>query len=190
MNKKVFNTDKLHKLNDPVRLNWLPPREIWTFLNLKNPKVLVDFGAGTGFFTSRMAVFAPEADIHAMDIQPEMIDYLQEHMPDTVSPMLLRGNTIPLADNSVDALWNIAVYHELEDRDIFLAEVFRILKPDGKLLIIDWEKEEPVLDAGPPLKNRISGKKIIEEVRDSGFREIRTMVTLNSHIGICGTKPQ
>jgi len=179
----------LHKLNNPERLNWLPPEEIWKFLGLENPRVLVDFGAGTGLITARLAEFAPRADIHALDIQPEMIEYLTAHMPDTVTPMLINGTTIPLGDETVDALWNIAVYHELEDREFFLSEVYRILKPGGKLLVIDWEKESPLLSAGPPLEHRIPLDWIIAELKDSGFTEIRTLQSFKSHIGVCGEKP-
>ncbi len=179
----------LHKLNDPERLNWLPPEEIWKFMELDNPKVLVDFGAGTGLITARLAEFAPQADIHALDIQPEMVEYLTAHMPDTVSPMLIKGKSIPLADSTVDALWNIAVYHELEDRQFFLNEVFRILKPGGKFLVIDWEKESPVINTGPPLEDRVPVVRVIEEMRDSGFREIRTVLSFKSHIAVCGEKP-
>jgi len=189
MNKKIFIAEMLHKLNNPERLNWLPPEEIWKFMELQNPRVLVDFGAGTGLITARLSQFAPQADIHALDIQPEMVEYLTTHMPDTVTPMLIKGNTIPLADCTVDALWNIAVYHELEDRDFFLSEVFRILKPGGKLLVIDWEKESPLLTTGPPLEDRVPVANVIEEIRDCGFIDIRTMLSFKSHIAVCGKKP-
>jgi ubiquinone/menaquinone biosynthesis C-methylase UbiE len=189
MREIIFNSDNLDKLNNPVRKQWLPPEAIWKSLNLESPAVLVDYGAGTGFFTKELASSAPEAVIHAVDIQPEMIDYLKTHMPENIHPILVDSIQIPIKTGSADALWSIAVYHELGNTEAFLSEAFRVLKPGGVLLIIDWEKENPELNAGPPLAERIESSELIREVIDCGFREITSIQDFNSHICIRALKP-
>lgn len=190
MNEMIFDSKNLRKLNNPVRKEWIPPSAIWESLDLDAPEVLIDYGAGTGFITEDLAGYAPDAEIHAIDIQEEMIAYLRTHMPENVHPILIEGIEIPLKDNSADALWSIAVYHELGDSEAFLKETFRVLKPGGVILIIDWEKEDPELQAGPPLSERIGAPQLIREIIDCGFREITSIHEFNSHIGIRALKPQ
>jgi len=190
MNKIIFNPKQLEKLNNPVRKQWLPPEIIWKSLNIDFPEVLVDFGAGTGYLTKDIASYAPDAVIHALDIQQEMIEYLNAQMPENVHPVLIDSTHIPLKDNSADALWSIAVYHELNEPERFLNESFRVLKPGGILLIIDWEKEDPEMKkAGPPLSERVPASQLIREIIDSGFREITSVQEFNSHICLRALKP-
>lgn len=186
----IFDYKQLEKLNNPVRKQWLPPEIIWKSLDIKSPEVLVDFGAGTGYLTRDLAASAPAAVIHALDIQQAMIDYLNAQMPGNVHPVLINSIQIPLKDNSVDALWSITVYHELSDTEKFLKESFRVLKPGGVLLIIDWEKENPEMKkAGPPISERVPASQLIREIIDSGFREITSVQEFNSHICLRALKP-
>lgn len=185
----IFNPDKLDKLNNPVRKQWLPPEVIWKSLDLESPEVLVDYGAGTGFFTKDFASSAPEAVIHAVDIQPEMIEYLKTNMPENIHPVLVDNTHIPLKNNCADALWSIAVYHELENTETFLNEAYRVLRPGGVLLIIDWEKENPEMSSGPPIAERIGSSELIREIIDCGFREITSIQEFNSHVCMRALKP-
>ncbi len=185
----IFDAKKLKKLNNPERSEWIPVNGLWETLGLDDPGILVDLGAGTGFFTAPLAALAPETRIYALDVQQEMISYMEEKMPENVVPLLIDGRKIPLEENSVDGLLCINVYHEIPDRPAMLKEIRRILKPDGVLLLLDWEKESPVLKDGPPLERRIPAALMVEELVEAGFHGIESFYRFNSHTALRGVKP-
>ncbi|MDC7235057.1 MAG: class I SAM-dependent methyltransferase [Spirochaetales bacterium] len=190
MTENLFNSEDLNKLNDPVRFNWLPPALIWEALALENPRLLIDYGAGSGVFTRAIGQFAQEAVIHAVDIQEKMIAALQSSMPESIRPCLIHKTELPFENDAADGLWSIAVYHEIDDKERFLSEAFRVLKPGGVLLLIDWEKENPRLPKGPPLRVRTAVTDLISQMSRQGFREITSTQGFNSHICLRGVKPQ
>jgi ubiquinone/menaquinone biosynthesis C-methylase UbiE len=79
MDEKRFNPQKLHKLNNPDRLSDQPPEYIWNKLNLKNPNVLVDIGAGTGFFSIPFVGYTKRGKVFACDISDIMIEWMKNN---------------------------------------------------------------------------------------------------------------
>jgi ubiquinone/menaquinone biosynthesis C-methylase UbiE len=171
MGEHKFNPDHAARLLDPKRLETLRPDAMWAAADVAAPRVIVDIGAGAGLITTAFARLAPEATVYAADISEAMLGWLKEHLPedvaDRVVPVLGTETHVPLPDGIADLVTMVALYHELDDAPATLADVARLLGPGGRLLIVDWVKDEAV--EGPPLAHRVSTEDILAAVTAAGF---------------------
>ena len=169
---KKFDPEKRKNLNDPERLQWITPETFWELINYNNPELIVDVGAGTGYLTHEYAKLAPKAHIAALDIEPLMIQEMQENLPkdSPVQPVQMNDSEIPHEDKTVDIVWMINLYHELPHPERLLKDIKRALKPGGKLLIVDWDKNPDNNEKGPPLNHRISLEQAKKDLQDHGFQ--------------------
>jgi ubiquinone/menaquinone biosynthesis C-methylase UbiE len=164
-----FDPKKAGILDDPERVNILDPASIFEKLELKAEMVFADLGCGTGFFSIPAARRVKK--VFALDIAQEMLDILRENIKKekiTNIEVILSGeSSIPLSNKSIDILFMANVFHELEDKSALLREVKRVLKMNGRLMIIDWKKME--MDFGPPLQERLDEKEVIDTCYGAGF---------------------
>ena len=186
---KKFDPQKRKKLNNPVRLEWLPPALIWKLVGSTSGSTFVDIGAGTGYITREIADIAgPSVQIHALDIEPLMIEEMRETLPvnGPVKPQLMARDQLPFADNSMDGVWMITLFHELEPAEPLLKEIRRVLRPGGCLLIIDWEKNEEACEHGPPFQHRVAEDTTKQQVTTIGFENVEIVPGFHFHYGIIG----
>lgn len=190
MTDKKFDPRKSNKLNNPNRFKMIPIEIIEKELNLKDPTNLVDYGAGTGFFTAEIAELYPKARIFALDIESQMVDYINENIDTTnIFPLEIEDNQMPFTENDIDAVWSIAVYHEMKNPEKWLRNVYRTLKPGGKLLIIDWARNQnPEFKAGPPIEHRVDENLVIDTLKAQNFKNIGQIIGLLNHFGIIAEK--
>lgn len=191
MEERKFDPRKLAKLNDPARLAYLDPETIWKTVHPHEARVLVDIGAGTGFFSVLFGRMLQNGKVYACDISEVMITWMLENLPpetrDLVIPVRMEESSVPLADGIADLVYMINLHHELEDPERIIAEAFRLLHNGGKLAIIDWKKEET--PQGPPLSLRVPAETIMEQVRKGGFSRCAAYSVLPYHTFIVGEKP-
>ncbi|PLX07370.1 MAG: hypothetical protein C0596_10515 [Marinilabiliales bacterium] len=190
MADKKFDPKKKSKLNNPQRLKLIPIDIIVNSLDLTEPKNLVDYGAGTGFFTDYLSEQFPKARVFALDIEEQMIEEINQTLDvPNIFPIQIEDNQMPFAENDIDAVWSIAVYHELKTPDKWLRNVHRTLKPGGKLLIIDWSvNQKPDSKMGPPLGHRIREEKVINDLQNTGFKNSQIISGFKNHFGIIAIK--
>ena len=190
MESKKFDLKKIGKLNDPSRLQRENPDLIWQVLALENPQILVDIGAGTGFFAARFAWKLNCGKVYACDIQQVMIDWMKDHLPEvgkgTVIPLRMTERAVPLADGIADLVYMVNLHHELEDPEAIIREAFRLLKSGGKLAIVDWARQKT--PEGPPLEIRIAAKTIRAQMAAGGFIDISSHADLPYHSFLEGRK--
>ncbi|WP_163340388.1 class I SAM-dependent methyltransferase [Desulfopila sp. IMCC35008] len=189
MNDKKFDPKKLKKLNNPQRLVDIPVTFIADKLNMKKPEVFVEIGAGTAFFCiAFLDHFKPEK-IYACDISTVMLTWIREnvtpHYPEII-PVQTTENSVPLDDNTADLVFMINLHHELDDPSRSLTESYRLLKPGGKICILDWKKEE--MTEGPPEKIRCHPEHVNEQLDKSGFKIIQISKELPKHFLVVGEK--
>ena len=98
----------------------------------------------------------------------------------------MEESSVPLSDCIADFVYMINLHHELEEPEKVVREAFRLLKLGGKLMIIDWKKEE--MREGPPLSIRVTEGTIKEHVRKAGFVGITTHNALRLHNFVVGRK--
>lgn len=187
---RKFDPKKLAKLNDPKRLEYLNPDLIWEKAGLQNPSVLIEIGAGTGFFPRLFGEKMKEGKVYACDISDEMLLWMQENLPSEskgrVIPVKMEESSVPLPDAMADLVYMINLHHELEQPQKILGEARRLLKSAGKLLIIDWKKEE--MPEGPPIEIRVDEEIIASQMLGAGFRDIIRYAVLPYHHFLVGKK--
>ncbi|WP_291855844.1 class I SAM-dependent methyltransferase [Marinilabilia sp.] len=190
MEDKKFNPEHRNKLNNPQRLEKLDPQKIWEFINFKRPEKIIDIGAGTAFITAALGELAPKAHIDAFDIEPVMVAEMRSNLPEysRITPHLMTDNQLPVNDEYADVVWMINLFHELRKPHLLLKEIKRVLKPNGKMLIIDWAKREDACESGPPLAHRVDEATITSLMVDADFSNIKTTEEFTDHLGVLGTR--
>jgi len=187
---RKFDPKKLAKLNDPKRLEYLNPDLIWEKAGLKNPSVLIDIGAGTGFFALLFSAKMKKGTVYACDISDEMLSWLEEHLPPEskgrVIPVKMEESSVPLPADMADLVYMINLHHELEEPLRIIREALRLLTRGGKLLIIDWKKEKT--PEGPPVEIRVTEETIESQMLKAGFRDIMKHTVLPYHYLLVGEK--
>ena len=124
------------------------PSKAIAALNIRAGHVIADIGAGSGYYSVRLAkAVGPTGRVYATDIQPEMLALLKRKIDrDELSniELILGGETdTRLPDNSIDLAILVDVYHELSQPQAFLKSVRRALKKDGRLVLVEFRKEDP-----------------------------------------------
>ena len=116
---RKFDPKKLAKLNDPKRLEYLNPDVIWGKAELGNPKVLIDIGAGTGFFALLFSNTIKNGKVYACDISEKMLVWMNDNLPteskNILIPVKMEENSVPLPDGIADLVYMINLHHELEE---------------------------------------------------------------------------
>ncbi len=174
MNERVFNPAEAHKLEDPERPKWLPPGEVLAALKVTPGMVVADIGAGTGYFAPPLAdAVAPGGEVHAVDLQPEMLALLSFKLGSggRKNIALVEGSTThsSLPQQSCDLVLLANVWHELDDHRAALREARRILRPGGRVAILDW-RPDVTRPPGPPLEHRIAAEDVVRLVEADGWK--------------------
>ena len=186
---KKFNPKKLQKLNNPERLKDIPPYVIRDIVGLGSVDVIVDIGAGTGFFSVALLKEFSCQRIYACDLSDDMINWMRENLSEKypeIIPLKSDETKVPLDSEIADVVVMINLHHELENPDSILKESFRLLRPGGKILIVDWKKEE--MDEGPPYEVRCEVDDVAKQLTLAGFENVEIYNTLRKHFIVAGIK--
>lgn len=174
--------------NGPERDAWQKPETIMTKLRLGDGMQVADLGAGTGYMTSRLAKAVGEGGkVYALDVSQEMIDYLRDRVPAQVELRKVSRRSTGLADASLDRLMTLNTWHHIEQRGSYAAELTRVLKPGGFVLVVDFVPgaEGP----GPPPEMRLSAEQVSKELRQGGLEVEVLEEDLPRHYIVRGVKP-
>ncbi len=141
-------------------------------MDIQPDEHIADIGAGSGYYTFRMARRVPDGKVFAVDLQPEMLDLMRRKIAreDIGNVELVRGSaTSPnLAANSVDLVIMVDVYHELAYPREVMQEVVKALKPDGRFVLLEYRTEDPTV----PIKrlHKMSEEQAVREMEAVGLR--------------------
>lgn len=160
-----FSPDQGHRLERPERYLLLPPEGILRDLGFASGMHMLDLGAGTGFFSRAASLITgPAGHIYAADIAEPMLDQLRARgLPDNVTTLLSGEFTVPLPDASVHFTLFAFVVHETPDPERLLREAARVTRPEGKIAIIEWIRQEE--EHGPPTDERLDAETLAARVR-------------------------
>jgi SAM-dependent methyltransferase len=158
-----------HVFDDPKRDAWQKPHEVIQALALKPDARVADLGAGTGYFSARLARMLPQAKVYAIDIEPDMVRFLESR-----AQREGLGNVIALqgaADNprlpeKADLILLVDVYHHIGDRTPYFRRLRESLRPGGRIAIVDFKPDSPV---GPPRAARIAAAAVMAEMTAAGY---------------------
>jgi len=188
MNERTFHSSQAHLLDEPERLQWLPPDEVLAQIPFENGGVVADIGAGTGYFSIPIArVVGQIGRVYAVDFQREMLEKIR-HKLDTLGNSsnveLIEGDaartTLPV--QSCDIVFMANIWHELDDHAAVLIEAARVLRPGGFLVIVDWRQDLPD-SPGPPTEHRVPSALVQLTLQDGGWSIMNaTTVGLYSYL--------
>jgi ubiquinone/menaquinone biosynthesis C-methylase UbiE len=144
-------------------------------LPLKSNSVVADVGAGSGFYTFRVAKRIPKGKVYAVEIQDDAIAYLKKKALDDrlANVEVIKGTEKApnLPANSVDLAFMVDVYHELQHPAAYLTALHKALKPNGQLLLIEYKEEDPTVAIKP--EHKMSVKQAKKELLSSGFKLVK-----------------
>lgn len=147
-------------------------------LELKSGQVVADIGAGSGYYTVRMAAaVGSTGKVYATDIQPGMLDILRRRVSraglTNVEPVLSAPDDPKLPADSLDLALMVDVYHELAAPQEFLRKLRPALKKTGRLVLLEFRKEDPRVPIRP--EHKMSIAEVKAELEPEGFRLSRVL---------------
>lgn len=146
-------------------------------LHLEPSHQVADIGAGSGYFSFRLADLVPEGKVYAVDISPLMLGIIKAKMEklkaENILPVLGTTTELNLDDESVDCVLMVDAYHEFSHPKEMGDSIFKALKPGGKLVLIEYRMEDP----GVPIKklHKMSEKQAIKEISATGLKWVKTL---------------
>ena len=160
-------------LEDPKRDAYQKPHEVLTALDLKGGEVIADIGAGSGYFTFRIAHHVgANGKVYAVDVSPDMVLHINRRIRElkinTVVSVLADPDDPLLPEQSVNRFFVCDVWHHVENPSRYLSRMKKMLKPGGEIVMIDFHKKE--LPFGPPLQMKIAREDLIKQMETNGFR--------------------
>jgi len=150
-------------------------------IGIKKGDVVADVGAGVGYFTWRMAErVGPAGKVYANDIQPHMLERLKKNIASrgltNVVPVLGADDDPKLPAGKLDLELLVDVYHEFSKPREMLAKLREALKPSGRLILLEYRKEDPAVPIR--LEHKMTVQEVRAEIEPEGFRFEKSVETL------------
>lgn len=149
------------------------PSKAIAALAIRKGAVVADVGAGSGYYTVRLArVVGPSGRVVATDLQPGMLDLIRQKLSaerlENVSLVQGRAGDPVLPANTFDLILMVDVYHELASPQVFVRRLKEALKPDGRLVLIEFRLEDPRV----PIRevHKMSVDQVRRELGADGFQ--------------------
>lgn len=177
-----------HRFNDaarwsavfdaPERDAWQRPEEVIRHLALAPDAQVADVGAGTGYFSARIARAVPQGRVWAVDLEEDMVRFLNDRAQ-REGLANLRGVLATPADaripEPVDVILVVDTHHHIENRPAYYRALQRSLRPNGRVVIIDFTRESP---QGPPAEFRLTPAQVDAEMSEAGYTRDGEVVSL------------
>ena len=176
---KIYQGREISKVMGHLGASWLErssraneesPNLAVDLLDLKKDMIIADFGAGTGYFTSKLARKC--SIVYAVDIQQEMLDLNAKQMRNkninNVKFILGFTNRTGLPKNSLDLVILVDVYHELENPLEIMNDIKSCLNQTGKVALIEYRKEDPTVPIKP--LHKMSVEQVVKEMRQVNLK--------------------
>jgi cyclopropane fatty-acyl-phospholipid synthase-like methyltransferase len=157
------------QLDDPARDAWQKPDAVIRALAPAPDAVIADIGAGTGYFSVRLARAVPQAKVIGVDIEPDMVRYLaQRARQEGLANLSARLGAAddPRLPVKVDLVLLVDTYHHIASREDYFSRLRSSLAPGARLAIIDFRREAPY---GPPQGMRVPRAQAERELARAGF---------------------
>jgi len=174
--------------------SFLNPEDILRQAGIKENDIVAELGCGSGHFVFEASkMIGDKGIVYAVDIQKSILSEIRSKIKiwgrRNVRPVWadleVIGST-KILDNSVDLAVLSSTLHQVKNRKNVFMEAKRILKEEGKLIILDWKKESTPF--GPDISLRIDGEQLKKEVEALGFKFVKDITTDSYHYGFLAEK--
>jgi SAM-dependent methyltransferase len=157
-------------LDRPERAAWQRPDEVVTALGLQGDETVFDLGAGSGYFSFKLAQAVPLGKVVAADLEPEMIRHIHHKAMvegvTNLTPVIIKADD-PQVPGDADYVFVCDVLHHVQDRAGWLKKAASEMKPGARFVLIEFK--EGKLPEGPPEGAKIPRKQLIELVSQAGL---------------------
>ncbi len=158
---------------DPERDAWQRPEDVIAWLGLAPDARIADIGAATGYFPVRFAKAVPDGVVYGLDIEPNLVNFLNlrafhEGLPNLVALVCTPDD--PMLPEPVDVVFVCNTYHHIGDRVAYFGSLRAKLRDGGRLVIVDFAPGD--LPVGPPAGAKLPPEKVRSELESAGFRQL------------------
>lgn len=160
--------------NDGERTEWQNPDLILDLIGDLDNKVVADIGAGSGYFTFKIARKASK--VIALDIDPKALEYIESQKEivgewsSNIEARLTPPDVPNLLDDEVDIVLIVNTYNYIPNKDIYFPRLLRGMKSGARLVIVDFKKGD--IPVGPADESKVEPRSIRTFLRKSSFRRI------------------
>jgi len=172
----VMGADGAEWLTRPEREAEEHPRAALDEIGIQKGSTVADIGAGNGFYTLLLAErVGPSGKVYANDIQPEMLKLLDQrvrvHGLKNVISVLGAEDDPKLPPASIDVAMLVDVYHEFSKPQAMIRKLRESLKPDGRLVLLEFRAEDPHVPIRP--EHKMTVKQVRAEIEPEGFKLLK-----------------
>ena len=160
-------------LTEPSRDARQKPKELVAALGIKPGMTVVDFGTGPGYMLPYLSeAVGKNGRVIGQDIFADFLDKARERAAALSNVGFVQGNAkeTKLSPGSADLVMALDVYHHLDYPAQTLAEVKRALKPNGRLAIVEYHKNDVAMGGRAKEHVRLSEDDAVKEIEGNGFR--------------------
>ena len=158
-------------LNRPERIQEEMPDAVVENMNLEPDHVVADIGAGSGYFSFRIAAKVPDGKVLAVDIQPEMLQLIEGQMGEqevsNIEGVLGAVDNPNLLANSIDAAIMVDAYHEFSHPFEMIDGIYQALKPGGRIFLLEYRGEDPSVPIRP--LHKMTEEQVVREMSVFGL---------------------
>ena len=164
-------------LNRPGRIQEEMPDEVVANMKLEPTHVVADIGAGSGYFSFRIAKLVPEGKVLAVDIQQEMLDIVEatkaKEGVTNIEGVKVTIDNPNLPMNSIDAAIMVDAYHEFSHPFEMINGIYNALRPGGRIFLLEYRGE----DASVPIRplHKMTQEQVIKEMGVFGLEWTETL---------------
>jgi SAM-dependent methyltransferase len=160
-------------LTRPEREAEEQPDRALDLIGIAKDSTIADVGAGNGYITWRLAQrVGSKGKVYAVDVQREMLDMLRMNMRDrkivNVEPILGAFDDPKLPEGAIDLIILVDVYHEFSEPQKMLRKMRDSLKPDGRLVLLEYRGEDPTVPIRP--EHKMTVQQVKAELEPEGLR--------------------
>ncbi|AOL16682.1 methyltransferase type 11 [Sulfolobus sp. A20] len=159
---------------EEFRRKYERPEEFLPSVITNKGVVIVDYGCGNGFYCKYLVQYASK--LYCIDVNVIALEEVKRKISNAIT--LTDSKTIE--NKSVDYILFANSFHDMENKEEIINEVNRILKDDGRVIIIDWKKENT--NFGPPVSIRMSEKEYLYWFK--GFKIVKRFNPTPYHYGL------
>ena len=157
-------------LERPGRAHWQKPDEVVKALGLQGDELLVDLGAGSGYFSFRFAKALPKGRVYALDTQAEMVRHIHHKAMragvSNVQAQLAKPDD-PVLPQKADLVFVCDVLHHVQNRPAWLKKLHSQMPTGAVLVLIEFKSGD--LPEGPPEQVKIPKAELIDLLKSAGF---------------------
>jgi ubiquinone/menaquinone biosynthesis C-methylase UbiE len=149
---EAFPAERADDLLNPLRAVFMPARRTLGRFDLRPGQTVLELGPGPGYYTMEASqIVGPTGHLLCLDVQPGMIERLVARLRDgdrNFDPLVGDAMRLPLRDGGIDRAFLVTVLGEIPDASAALAELRRVLAPDGTLAIDETMRDPDYVRVG------------------------------------------